>query len=133
MIKVKCPVCGTPLKDGTCGYCGYEDRPEQTAPSTAHDSYQKDSVQTEVQPITINNLVFDNTGTIPGTSRKNKTTALVLCIFLGGLGAHRFYVGKVGTGILYLLTAGLCGLGWIADIILIAIGSFKDEFDLPLQ
>ena len=42
-------------------------------------------------------------------------------------------MGKVGTGILYLLTAGLCGLGWIADIILIAIGSFKDEFDLPLQ
>ena len=77
--------------------------------------------------------MLNNMGIVPGISRKSKTTALLLCIFLGGLGAHRFYVGKGGTGILYLFTAGLFGIGWIIDIIRIATGSFRDEFDLPLR
>ena len=59
-------------------------------------------------------------------SDKNRTVALLLCIFLGVLGIHRFYVGKVGTGILWLLTGGLCGIGTLVDMILIIVGSFKD-------
>jgi len=47
---------------------------------------------------------------------KDKKTALLLCIFLGWLGAHHFYIGNTGTGILYLLTFGLFGIGWIVDI-----------------
>ena len=61
------------------------------------------------------------------TSDKSWIAALLLCIFLGGLGIHRFYVGKVGTGILYLLTAGFFGIGVIIDIIMIAVGSFTDK------
>ena len=60
-------------------------------------------------------------------SPKNRTAALLLNIFLGEFGIHRFYVGKVGTGILYLCTGGLLGIGYIIDLIMIISGSFTDK------
>lgn len=62
-----------------------------------------------------------------GLSDKKKLVALLLCIFLGTIGVHRFYVGKIGTGIVWLLTGGVFGIGWIVDVIMIATGSFKDK------
>jgi len=62
-----------------------------------------------------------------GVSDKTKLVALLLCIFLGTIGVHRFYVGKIGTGIVWLLTGGVFGIGWIIDIIKIATGSFTDK------
>lgn len=66
-------------------------------------------------------------------SPKSKGTAAVLCFFLGALGIHRFYVGKIGTGILWLLTLGLGGIGILVDFILILCGSFKDCYGAPLK
>lgn len=60
-------------------------------------------------------------------SPKSRLVATLLCFFLGGLGIHRFYVGKVGTGILYLFTAGLFGIGALVDFIMILCGSFTDK------
>ena len=51
---------------------------------------------------------------------KNKWVSLLLCIFFGVFGVHRFYEEKRITGFIYLCTGGLCGLGWFIDILLIA-------------
>ena len=58
-------------------------------------------------------------------SSKNSTTAFLLCMFLGWLGAHRFYCGRGFTGTLYLLTLGFVGIGVIIDMFRIAYGYFK--------
>ena len=58
---------------------------------------------------------------------KKWLVALLLDIFVGTLGAHRFYVGKIGTGIVWLLTCGVFGIGWIVDLILILTGKFTDK------
>ncbi len=64
----------------------------------------------------------------PGAEpKKDWMTTLLLCIFLGGIGVHRFYVGKIGTGIIWLLTGGCFGIGWLIDIIKVACGKFKDK------
>ena len=58
---------------------------------------------------------------------KDWMTTFLLCLFLGGLGVHRYYVGKIGTGILYTLTAGLFGIGYLVDFIKILCGKFTDK------
>jgi len=60
-------------------------------------------------------------------NRKRRWTAFVLCLLLGWLGIHRFYLGKIGTGILMFLTFGLVYVGWIVDLILLLTGNFKDS------
>jgi TM2 domain-containing membrane protein YozV len=66
-------------------------------------------------------------------SEKGFVPTLLLCLLLGGLGIHRFYVGKIGTGILMLLTLGGLGIWVLVDLIMIAVGSFKDKQGLPIK
>lgn len=65
--------------------------------------------------------------------QKDWLTTLLLAIFLGGLGVHRFYTGHIGIGIAQLLTLGGCGIWSLIDIIMIATGSFKDGNGNPLE
>ena len=54
-------------------------------------------------------------------------TTLLLCIFVGSLGIHRFYTGHIGTGILMLLTLGFGGIWTLIDCILIVTNNFRDH------
>jgi TM2 domain-containing membrane protein YozV len=68
-----------------------------------------------------------------GNSEKSFVATLILCILLGGLGVHRFYVGKTGTGILMLLTLGGLGIWQLIDLIVIAVQKFKDSEGLLIK
>lgn len=118
----KCPNCGAPMQGNSCPYCHYAEPGEQ---GNVSGNVVINNVYTQPQST--------NVRYTESISPKNKMVALLLCIFLGFLGAHRFYVGKIGTGVLYLFTYGLFGFGWIIDIILILCGSFKDSDNLPLK
>jgi|TARA_B100001971_G_C17707669_1_gene294866 TM2 domain-containing membrane protein YozV len=71
--------------------------------------------------------------TASGNSEKSFVATLILCILLGGLGVHRFYVGKIWTGVLMLLTLGGLGIWTLVDLIVIAVGNFKDSNGLPIK
>jgi TM2 domain len=62
-----------------------------------------------------------------GVSPKSRTAALLLCFFFGVIGVHRFYVGKVGTGIAMILTIGGLGIWAFIDFIMIIVGAFTDK------
>ncbi len=116
---VKCPNCGAPMQDGICTYCHFVENKERTS-NKINDAYQYSSNNT---------YSFDRIG----ISSKSKTVAFILCFFLGFTGAHKFYVGKILMGILYFFTFGFFGIGWIIDVILILMGSFKDNNNLLLK
>lgn len=69
----------------------------------------------------------------PAVSPKGFVPTILLCFFLGALGIHRFYVGKVGTGILQLITIGGLGIWTMIDFILVVTGNFKDSSGLPVK
>lgn len=123
-MQTKCQVCGAPLHGPQCSYCGAvaqqpaQGIPCQQAPQMNYQQAPQMNVNVQAHP------------TAP---YRSKTVTALLCLFLGVLGAHRFYVGKVGTGVIWLFTAGCYGIGWIIDFILILIGSFRDSEGKPLM
>ena len=60
-------------------------------------------------------------------SEKSWVVALLLCFFFGGAGIHRFYLGKIGTGILMLITCGGAGIWTLIDFIMLVLGKATDK------
>lgn len=73
-----------------------------------------------------------NTGNGYIKPHKKKIVALLLCLFGGYIGLHRFYVDKTISGLVYFFTGGLFLIGVIVDLISILTGGFKDAFGQPL-
>ena len=61
----------------------------------------------------------------------DKTAALLITIFLGEIGVHRFMAGKTGTGIIWMLTFGCFGIGYIVDVVQVATGKFTKKDGTP--
>ena len=106
-----CPKCGAKVEDGAsfCSNCGHGANAQAGT--------------------TVINIVNN----APVYVRKKKWVAFFLCLFFGIWGVHRFYVGKVGTGILWIFTMGCFGIGCLVDLILILCGCFRDKSGLLLE
>lgn len=125
-----CTYCGKPF----CKDCLVEVKGKMYCKEDLDKVFDEKKESTAATPqinITNTNTNANLNGGLP-IVRKKKIVALILCLLLGGIGAHRFYVGKVGTGLLYLLTLGFGGIGVLFDLIMIAIGSFRDKSGYPL-
>ncbi len=85
------------------------------------------TVMEESKSNSSNVTVNVNTSSNSNPTNKSVVIAVVLWFFLGLLGIHRFYLGHIGMGILYLLTGGLCGIGWLIDGILFLTGGLKPK------
>lgn len=120
-----CPECGTrqtPEKETKfCKYCGEKiDVDCVICPKCGKQVEDLKSTQPNIVINNSNQNVNTNVnGKAVAKKEKNKWVAFVLCLLFGGFGVHRFYEGKIGTGILWLFTAGLAGIGWIVDLIII--------------
>ena len=96
----------------------YQPQPEQPSYGPQYGQYQQQQPQYQQQ--------F-------GAQQKDWLTTLLLCIFLGGIGVHRFYTGHTAIGVVQLLTAGGCGIWALVDLIMIITDNFKDSNGLPLK
>ena len=68
-----------------------------------------------------------------GLSDKGFVPMILLCFFLGYFGVHRFYAGKIGTGLLQLVTFGGLGIWYMVDFIMIVTGNFRDKDGFPIK
>ena len=105
-----------------CKHCG--SKIPSAAVICTHCGCQVEEIKHNEQPSIVINNANNNTNTninspALGVRAKNKWVSFLLCVFLGLAGAHKFYEGKIGMGILYLFTVGLFGIGWIIDCIVL--------------
>ena len=122
---MRCPNCGQEFTGAFCPNCGTASRPQRFCPQCGS--------RAEGHYCSFCGTRIPAAGAYPFAEQgaKKKWVAFFLCLFLGGLGMHRFYVGKIGTGIvwlaLFVFAPGLGILAALVDLILIVTGKFRDK------
>lgn len=113
---MKCSNCGAPVDQESrfCSYCGES---VERAAETAKD-HQEIHIHYHQETKYASKETF---------SSKSRVTALVLCLLLGVLGAHKFYLGKFWVGVVYIFTYGLFGIGWLIDLVTLIAGNPTDK------
>lgn len=146
MALIKCPECGNQVSDKSaeCVHCGFPiymkvnmsiEKKECSFCGAINEGYanhctscgaaledvKKETPQQEKNDEMDTVTYTEVTVNVSSGKPKNKWVALCLCFFLGYLGVHKFYEGKIGMGILYVFTLGLFGIGWFVDCVLILL------------
>ncbi len=123
-----------------CKHCGANLTPEEKI-----CSYCRCAVEIEPPPMQVQQIPQQQLRVMPANYQRmmpgvpavprRKNPALIMCLlgFVGLGGLHRFYSGKIWTGLLWLFTGGLFGIGTMIDLILILLNSFYDKDGNPLQ
>lgn len=129
---MRCPSCGANITGAFCEYCGAKAPVERVETQSIH-----------AENVVVNNYYYQEPQQPPvassranasvGASPKSRGLALILCVFFGYFGVHRFYAGRYLLGALYLFTLGLFGMGWLFDIALILFGRMNDRNGLPIS
>lgn len=119
-----CSNCGTRFFSAFCPQCGmrsggnddYNNRVNNTLPEPQAAPAQVYVVERPVERYVapVQSVAVNNT---KPANAKSKWLAFFLCFFFGAFGAHKFYEGKTGMGVLYFFTMGLFGFGWLIDTI----------------
>ena len=104
-----------------CEFCGNEVHVDAVmCPKCGRQLEELKTDKSNTTPqVVINNSNQINGSIVQGTKECDKWISFLLCFFLGVFGAHKFYEGKAGLGILYIFTLGLFGIGWFIDLIVI--------------
>lgn len=121
---LSCPHCGSPVKDTSkmfCMHCGeLIDKDCIVCPKCGKQVKNIATQEKERNIIVNNSNIATANATNHGHMReKNKWVSFVLCLFLGFLGIHKFYEGKIIMGVLYIFTLGFWGIGCLVDLIVI--------------
>lgn len=140
---MKCSSCGAQIHGvgQYCPYCGNElEQRTQDQKDWQHgqaNAYQPE--QPYQQQIHIHNhyqvppdRVVEHVYYQRQRSQRSRLVMFLLFLFLGYLGVHHFYTGRIGKGLLYLFTGGLCGIGLFIDFFVILLGTPRDREGLPI-
>lgn len=137
---MRCPSCGADSGNRFCPFCGCEMPRRDNGGFVFNDYSQGKVVNNYYYSAHENNQMYEDRpwydrpvfesrkrNAYYDGSRKSKGMALLICLFFGMFGGHYFYVGRSGMGLFYMITGGVCGMGWMYDIYRIAAGKFFDE------